>query len=295
MKTSNFLHIPVLLNEAVEALQVSLGKKYIDATVGGGGHSLEIIKRGGIVLGIDRDNEALEFVNRSLESEVRSQKLKVCKGNFSDIKQIAKENGFEKVDGVLFDLGVSSHQLDSAGRGFSIRHEERLDMRMDKTQSLSAYEVVNSYPREDLVRIFYTYGEEHNAEQIARAIVENRKKKEIVTTKELSSIIEGISHKSEAIHPATRVFQAIRIEVNGELDALKKGINDGLNLLNANGRMVVISFHSLEDRVTKQTFERFKTDKKGIIITKKPIIATFQELSKNKRARSAKMRVFSKI
>lgn len=299
MKTNDFSHIPVLLNEAVEALNVSNGKKYIDATLGGGGHTGLILKLGGVVLGLDQDKEALGYVARSLELEVREQKLKLVHGNFKDIKNIAIENGFGPkdggVDGVLFDLGVSSHQLDSKERGFSIRHDERLDMRMDRTQRLSAYEVVNTYPREDLVRIFYIYGEEHNAERIAREIVERRKKKEIVTTKELSSIIEGISHKSEAIHPATRVFQAIRIEVNGELEALKKGINDGLDLLNLEGRMVIISFHSLEDRIVKQAFEKFQEEKKGIVITKKPIIATFEEVQKNKRARSAKMRVFSKI
>jgi 16S rRNA (cytosine1402-N4)-methyltransferase len=295
----HFSHIPVLLNEAVEALEVSIGKKYIDATLGGGGHTDLILKLGGVVLGLDRDNEAIEFVSKKQKAKIKEQKLRVVQGNFSVIKKLAEENGFSTqdggVDGILFDLGVSSHQLDSAGRGFSIKKDERLDMRMDKIQSLSAYEVVNSYPREDLVRIFYTYGEEHNAERIAREIVETRKKKEIVTTKDLSSIIEGISHKSEAIHPATRVFQAIRIEVNGELDALKRGLADGFDLLNANGRMVVISFHSLEDRAVKQAFERFKTEEKGVIITKKPIIATFQELSRNKRARSAKMRVILKI
>lgn len=289
---TNFSHIPVLLNEAVDELNVSKSKKYIDATLGGGGHTLEIVKRGGIVLGIDQDEEAIEFVAESQKSVVSSQKLKIVKGNFADIAKIANDNAFGKVDGILFDLGVSSYQLDSEGRGFSLRKDEKLDMRMDKSQKTSAYDVVNTYPLDDLIEIFYKYGEEHNARIIAGEIVARRKKGEIGTTKELSDIIAGLPHKNEPINPATRVFQAIRIEVNGELEALRKGLTDSLDILNPHGRIAVISFHSLEDRIVKQMFEKFKNDNMGTIITKKPIMAGFVEVKQNKRSHSAKLRVF---
>lgn len=291
---SNFTHIPVLLNEAIEALEVKIGQKYIDATLGGGGHTREIIKLGGLVLGIDQDDEALEFVSISQKPEISSQKLKLIKGNFRDIKKLAIENKFEKIEGILFDLGVSSHQLDTNNRGFSIKGDSRLDMRMDKSQSLSAYEVVNDYPRDKLAEIFYKYGEEHNAKIAAQAINDTRRKKEIVTTGELAAILMGLSHKSEPIHPATRVFQAIRIEVNDELEALKKGLIDSLGLLSPGGKLVVISFHSLEDRIVKQTFAKFERDGVGSNVYKKPVTANNIEIKQNKRSRSAKMRVFKK-
>ena len=292
---NNFHHIPVLLNEAVDALEIEPGKKYIDATVGGGGHTSEILKRGGLVLGLDQDSEATEFVKQTLESNIKNKELRVIKSNFRDIKQIALENGFGQVDGILFDLGVSSYQLDSSNRGFSIRHDETLDMRMDQSSLLSAYEVVNKYSFDRLVDIFYRYGEEHNARKIAEEIVSTRKRHPIITTKELASICERISHKSEAIHPATRVFQAIRIEVNEELDALRQALEASFELLNKNGRMVVFSFHSLEDRIVKKTYEKWKRKGLGTVLSKKPLTATFEELSKNKRARSAKLRIFEKV
>lgn len=291
---NDFSHTPVLLKEAVDALEVAAGQKYIDATLGGGGHTRLILENGGMVLGIDQDGDALEFATTKFGQHIKEGRLTTRQGNFSDIKKIAAEKGFEKVNGILFDLGVSSYQLDASGRGFSIKHDEKLDMRMDKSQELSAFEVVNKYPVEALTEIFYRFGEEHNARKIAEEIEIRRRKGEITTTKELSEIAEGISHKSEAIHPATRIFQAIRIEVNGEIEALKKGLNEGFDLLDAHGRMVVISFHSLEDRVVKKTFEDFRKKGEGMVVTKKPIIATFDETKLNKRARSAKMRVFEK-
>lgn len=289
---NNFHHIPVMLSEAVEALKISEGEKYIDATLGGGGHTKEIIRRGGYVLGIDRDQDALDFVSEDQASNIAENKLRIAKGNFNAIKEIAHRNGFDKVGGVLFDLGVSSYQIDQSGRGFSIKRDEKLDMRMSAENNLSAYEVVNSYPYEGLVEIFYRYGEEHNARPIAEAIVEARKNKHIETTRELAALVEKIPHKSEAIHPATRVFQAIRIEVNEELGSLKKALEESVSLLSENGRVVVISFHSLEDRIVKQAFERFKREGKGVVVTKKPLIATEQERSANRRARSAKLRIF---
>jgi len=290
-----FNHIPVLLEDAVAGLNVTKGKRYIDATLGGGGHAGLILQKGGIVLGIDQDQDAIEFVMHSQESRIKNKELRVTKGNFEQIKKIAEENGFEQVDGILFDFGVSSYQLDNSGRGFSIRREEELDMRMDADATLSALDVVNSYSRDRLIEIFYKYGEEHNAKEIALAIVEKRRKSEIRTTKELKEICEKISHKDAKIHPATKIFQAIRIEVNNEIEVIKKGVNDAVGLLSPHGRLVVISFHSLEDRVVKQLFETFKRQGLGIVITKKPLVADDTEVTGNKRSRSAKMRIFEKI
>lgn len=292
---STFSHIPVLLKEAIFALKVVRGQKYIDGTLGGGGHTKLILENGGIVLGIDRDDDALSHVFETQKKYIDEGALTIAKGNFGEIESIAKKKGFDKVDGILLDIGVSSYQMDTSKRGFSIRHDEVLDMRMDATQKLTAYDVVNKYPKEKLIEIFYRYGEEHNALKIADEIVATRKKKDIRATRELASIIERIPHRSEPIHPATRVFQAIRIEVNGELEELTKGLEGGVRTLSSGGRMVVISFHSLEDRIVKKTFETLSKNGLGTVVTKKPIIADFDEVNKNKRSRSAKMRVFEKI
>ncbi len=289
-----FKHTSVLLNEAIEALNVKDGEKYIDATLGGAGHAAEIIKRGGLVLGIDKDSDALDFVCENQKEHIETKRLIVAQGNFLDIKRIAQENKFLDVSGVLFDLGVSSYQLDEGERGFSLKGEARLDMRMDRQQELSAYHVVNSYSKDKLQEIFYLYGEEANARQIAEAIHDARRKVPIATTKELSELIQTIPHKSEPIHPATRVFQAIRIEVNDELGSEKKGLQDAVDVLKVGGRIVVISFHSLEDRIAKQLFSKMERESKGRVITKRPVTASFDELNANKRARSAKLRVFEK-
>lgn len=294
MSINNFSHIPVLLAEATDALMVAPGHTYIDGTLGGGGHTKIILEKGGKVLGIDKDEDAIEYVKEALNSYVSKNQLTLVKGSFSDIKKIGKEAGYEQVDGILFDVGVSSYQLDASGRGFSIRRDEVLDMRMDMNQKLSAYEVVNSYPKEKLIEIFYRFGEEHNAVKIAEEIVATRKKADIRTTNELVQIVMRIPHRNEPIHPATRIFQAIRIEVNSELDELKRSLADGCEMLNPKGRMVVISFHSLEDRVVKQSFDLLQRNGWGMVVTKKPIIATSDELAKNKRARSAKMRIFER-
>lgn len=290
----NFSHTPVLLKEAVDSLMVVPNGKYIDATLGGGGHSKEIIKRGGIVLGIDQDEDAIGFVSKNLSKEIKEGKLKLFKGNFKDIAKISQVNDFNLVNGILFDLGVSSYHLDSAKRGFSIKNDEELDMRMDKQGELTAYKVVNSYPQVDLRRIFLTYGEEHNASKIASEIVELRKKSPIRTTRELARIAEGVSHKSESIHPATRIFQAIRIEVNDELNAIKYGLTDAIELLKPEARLSVISFHSLEDRIVKHAFIKASREGLGSLIYKKPLTATFEENVKNRRSRSAKLRTFEK-
>lgn len=290
---NNFHHIPVLLDEVIESLSVKKGKKYIDATLGGGGHTSEILKRGGIVLGIDQDEDAIQFVKEKYNDAISDGTLKVVKGNFSNIAEIAVANGFGNVDGILLDLGVSSYQLDASGRGFSLRHDEELDMRMDKDGELTASEVINKYSYEKLVDIFYRYGEEHNARKIAEAIVEKRKKSPIHSTKELAELVLKVPHKSESIHPATRIFQALRIEVNQELNVLREAIEKCMDLLAEKGVIGVISFHSLEDRIVKQAFDSFTRWGMGIAL-KKPLVATQHEQLQNRRSRSAKLRIFSK-
>lgn len=289
---NNYSHIPVLLNEVIDGLKIEKGKKYIDATIGGGGHTEKILEKGGVVLGIDRDNDALEFVKVRLGEQIKESMLTLAKANFEDIRNAAKKHGFVPADGILFDFGLSSYQIDKSGRGFSFKGDEKLDMRMDVSTRLTAFEVVNRYPRQQLVDIFQRFGEEHNASEVAEKIVEARKKKEIATTKDLSDLVRSISHKPEAIDPATRIYQAIRIEVNDELGAIRRGLEDALGILGKKSRLAVISFHSLEDRITKQMFEKFARNRKGVVITKKPLTATLDETMKNKRSRSAKLRIF---
>jgi len=291
---TNYNHKTVLEKEAVDFIQPSFGKRYIDATLGGGGHARKILDQGGIVLGIDQDADAIEHTKSLLAKELEAKKLVLVKGNFRNISQIAGSAGFGQVDGILLDIGVSSYQLDHLGRGFSFRHDEKLDMRMDQGQEFSAYTVVNTYSRERLIEIFIKYGEEHNARKIADEIVKTRKSKEIETTKELASLIERVPHASEAIHPATRVFQALRIEVNDEIEALKECLEQSTELLVDGGRIVVISFHSLEDRVVKQAFKMLEKNGYGASVVKKPIVSGSQESQMNRRSRSAKMRVFEK-
>lgn len=291
---SIFSHTPVLLGEVIAALNIEPGRKYIDATLGGGGHTKQILAKKGIVLGIDQDEDALLFVKEDQRLKIEKKELLLWKGNFRDIKKAFIETGFDKVNGILFDLGVSSYQMDNPTRGFGIRSLGKLDMRMDKGSTLSAYEVVNKYSNQQLYEIFLRYGEEHNAKEIAHRIVEERKKSPIVTVKELADLVSRVSHKPEPIHPATRVFQAIRIEVNDELNALKEGLQSSLEILAPGGRIVVISFHSLEDRIVKQMFERWRLKNRGKVLMRKPISATFEETLINKRSRSAKLRVFEK-
>lgn len=284
-------HKSVLLQEILDFLDVTPGQKYIDATLGGGGHTREILKRGGIVLGIDQDQDAIDFVNQ----ELISKNLTLVKANFNNLQTIAKDNGFEKVAGILMDLGVSSHQLDSVERGFSFMHNASLDMRMDKDLSIGAKELVNGLTRKELEELFKKYGEDPNAWRIAKAIDDKRKEKSIVTTGELASLIERTVGRRGKIHPATKVFQAIRMAVNDEIYSLEQVLPQAIELLQRNGRLVVISFHSLEDRIVKQQFLDFKEKGWGEIITDKPIVPSLEEESENPRSRSAKLRVFKKI
>lgn len=269
-------HTPVLVHEVLEGLQVRKGGRYIDATFGMGGHSDAIRQKGGIVLGIDVDPDT-----------------QAVHGNFRDIESIARQNGFEGVDGVLFDLGVSSHQLDTPERGFSYRFSNApLDMRMDKTNGRTAADILNSYSEEHLYEIIARYGEEQLAGTIADALVRARHMKPIVTTGDFVDVISGLIRDKNQL-PATlsRVFQALRIVVNDELTALRMGLQGADALLQPEGRLAVISFHSLEDRIVKQCMHKASFQ----VITKHPMIASVDELAANPRARSAKLRIAEKL
>lgn len=295
----NNYHVSVLLKESIDYLSITPGKSYIDATLGGGGHTEAILERGGRVLGIDVDQDALDYI----KEEVKSQKLKiknkenlvVAKGNFRNIDELARANGFEKVAGVLFDLGVSSHQFDTQERGFSFLHNAELDMRMDTELGVTAKDLLRVLPKQELAQLFFTYGEERFGNRIAEAIVERRESKSIDTTGELAQVIErSVPRTGDKIHPATRVFQALRIAVNDELGVIEEALPKALDLLEAKGRIAVISFHSLEDRIIKHTFQQWTENGLGTIITKKPIIPSEEEILKNSRSRSSKLRVFEK-
>lgn len=293
----NVFHVPVLLTEVIENLNIQSGKKYIDATIGGGGHGFEILEKGGILLGVDQDQDAIRNLERSVKLKAQSLKLILVLGNFRDIKKIAKENGFEKVAGILFDLGVSSYQIEGSGRGFSFLRDEPLDMRMGsaRDEGVTAADIVNTLSAQELQDIFEKYGEEHNAKKIADAIVEKRHNEKMETSRELATVIEQVIPRRGYVHPATRVFQALRIVVNDEIGSLKKGLAEGFDLLEPGGRMAVISFHSLEDRVVKQAFREAEAKGDAHVVTKKPMVATLEEIIRNPRARSAKLRVVERI
>ena len=304
-----FKHEPVLLNECLSGLNIKSGGIYLDCTIGGAGHSLEIIKRlkNGFLYGFDRDDEALEASANRLKD---FSNFKLIKSNFHDAKEKLLDEGVIGVDGILIDLGVSSHQIDDGERGFSFLHNGPLDMRMDKSQKLTAYDVVNTYPKEKLLKILYEYGEESNAKRIVENIINSRKQKPISTTFELKDIVENSFPKKVIFSKggvSKQTFQAIRIEVNGELEGLKETLYDLASILNPGGRLAVISFHSLEDRIVKNVFKDLTTDcicppktpvcicghkAKGKLVNNKPITASSEELSKNPRSSSAKLRIF---
>ena len=306
-----FKHKPVLLEECINGLKIKPDGIYVDGTLGGAGHSSEIVKKlnkNGMLIGIDRDEEALSAAKKKL-SEYNN--VKYVHGNHDDIENILSELKIEKVDGILLDLGVSSYQLDERNRGFSYLGENELDMRMDKSQELSAKNVVNEYPEEKLADIIYEYGEERFSRQIARNICEYRKEKEIHTTKQLVEIIEKSIPKSKQNdgHPAKRTFQAIRIEVNDEIKPLYNTVKDCIDCLNPQGRLCIITFHSLEDRAVKNAMLEAKgkctcppdlpycvcgAESLGKVITRKPIVATKMEQEENSRSKSAKLRIFEK-
>lgn len=309
-----FSHTSVLLFECIESLNIRDGFTYVDATAGGGGHSLEIAKRMGKnsrLICFDRDKDAIAAASDRLKEY--SDRVTFINENFSSLDRIIKEYKIENLGGVLADLGCSSYQFDTPERGFSYMHEAQLDMRMDKDSPISAYEVVNDYSEAALKKIIFDYGEERFAPKIARAICNKRAEKPIKTTTELTDIIKSAipsAARAEGPHPAKRTFQAIRIEVNGELDAIKPLIDSAAENLVSGGRLAIISFHSLEDRIVKQSYKALLggctcpkdfpiciCGKKPTIkeITKKPILPSDEELESNPRSRSAKLRVAEKI
>ena len=305
-----FKHTPVMLKEVVEALNIKASGRYIDCTVGGGGHSYEIARHlyGGTLYCFDRDNEALETSKKRL-SEF-GDKVKFFKANFKDAPTLIEG----KVDGILIDLGVSSHQIDEGERGFSFLHNGRLDMRMGQDENiLTAYDIVNSYSEEELKNLFYKYGEEEFSKQIAKNIVLARADKKIETTFELRDIIENSLPKKVVYSrggASKKVFQALRIAVNGELEGLEDALNSFIDMLNPGGRLVVLTFHSLEDRIVKNVFKRESTDclcppktpvcicghkKKIVLVNRKPITASEEELKNNSRSSSAKLRAVERV
>ena len=306
-----FKHEPVLLKECIEALNIKPDGIYVDGTLGGAGHSLEIVKKlspKGLLIGIDRDTEALKAAKEKLKDYTN---VKYVHDNHDNIKQILEELQINGVDGILLDLGVSSYQLDEKNRGFSYMADAELDMRMNKEQELTAKQVINSYSEEDLANIIWEYGEEKFSRQIAKNICNVRKQKTIETTGELVEIIKKsipLSKQKDG-HPAKRTFQAIRIEVNNEIKPLYNTILDCINCLNKNGRLAVLTFHSLEDRAVKKAYKEAEGNctcpsdlpycvcgakSLGKIINKKPIEATREETERNTRSKSAKLRIFEK-
>jgi 16S rRNA (cytosine1402-N4)-methyltransferase len=292
---NNVRHQPVLVKETIAELKIRHGGKYIDATLGGGGHTAEILKRGGTVLGLDQDEEAIERLKKRFETYIEEGKLTLMKGNFIHIGNTAQDNGFEKVDGILFDLGMSSDQFES-GRGFSFMKDEPLDMRMDAELGVTAADLVNALGQSELSGLFSRHAQVERAGEIAGAIVESRKLRPVKTTKELVEIIGSVPayRRQKDLHPATKVFMALRIAVNNEPENLELALPQASGLLTAGGRLAVISFHQGEDRIVKQFFRSGQAF--GIKeINNKPIVAGEEEVRSNPRSRSAKLRVGEKI
>lgn len=308
-----FNHKSVLLWETIENLNIKPDGIYVDGTLGGGGHSFHICEKltnGGRLIGIDQDEAAIHAAGERLAPY--SSQVTILRNNYCNMKSALKEIGIDGVDGILLDLGVSSYQLDTVERGFSYKYDTALDMRMDTRQTLSAKEIVNQYPESDLYRIIRDYGEDQFAKNIAKHIVSARKEKELETTGELNEIIKAsIPAKfRQNGHPSKKTFQAIRIECNKELDVLKNTMDDMVELLNPGGRLCIITFHSLEDRIVKSAFRKYENPcecppefpvcvcgKKplGRVVSRKPILPGEEELEENSRSKSAKLRVFEKI
>ncbi len=285
------LHEPVMVEEVLRFLEPGPGKLIVDATVGTGGHAEAILERGAELVGIDRDPYALEVARERLSRF--GERCRLVQGNFRHLEEILREQGIDEVDGVLFDLGMSSFQLDDPERGFSFSVEGPLDMRMDPSQSLTAHEIVNRWPERKIAEILREYGEERYAKRIARAIVRSRP---IETTTQLARIVARCYPPGyHRIHPATRTFQALRIAVNDELNALREGLMAAIRCLRPGGVVVVISFHSLEDRIVKHTFRQRWIADEVEILTKKPITPRPEEVKENPRARSAKLRAARKL
>lgn len=278
-----------MVREALEVLDPREGGIYVDATVGLGGHAAEILKligEGGRLIGIDRDDEALKIARERLADE----RVILMKGRFSMLRDLLIGAGLEGVDGVLFDFGVSMMQFKDMHRGFSFISDEPLDMRMDRSQALKAEDIVNAYPEDELERIFREYGEERLSAKIAKAIVNIRKKKRILTCAEMADIVAGVYRRRGRYHPATRTFQALRIAVNDEINEIHKGLSSSISILRSGGRLCAISYHSLEDRAVKNFLRNAEREGLLRIITKKPLSPCYEEIMSNPSARSAKLR-----
>ena len=306
-----FKHKSVLLNETIDGLNIKPDGIYVDGTLGGGGHAYEVCRRlgeKGSIVGIDQDAAAIEAASARLKDF--GEKVTIVRSNYCDMKSKLHELGIDKVDGIVLDLGVSSYQLDTAERGFSYREDAPLDMRMDTRQKMTARDIVNDYTEADLYRVIRDYGEDKFAKNIAKHIVQARAVKPVETTAELSEIIRAsipMKFQKKSGHPAKRTFQAIRIELNRDLDVLRDSLDDMIDLLNPGGRLCIITFHSLEDRIVKSAFRKNENPctcppdfpvcvcgkkSKGSIITKKPILPSEEELEYNSRSKSAKLRIF---
>lgn len=306
-----FKHKSVLLNETIDGLNIKPDGIYVDGTLGGGGHAYEVCRRlgeKGSIVGIDQDAAAIEAASARLKDF--GEKVTIVRSNYCNMKSKLHELGIDKVDGIVLDLGVSSYQLDTAERGFSYREDAPLDMRMDTRQKMTARDIVNDYTEADLYRVIRDYGEDKFAKNIAKHIVQARAVKPVETTAELSEIIRAsipMKFQKKSGHPAKRTFQAIRIELNRELDVLRDSLDDMIDLLNPGGRLCIITFHSLEDRIVKSAFRKNENPctcppdfpvcvcgkkSKGSIITKKPILPSEEELEYNSRSKSAKLRIF---
>lgn len=292
------LHNPVMLKEVIDYLKLKPGQTIVDATMGLGGHSLEILKHimpGGRLIGIDRDQESLEMAQKILK-DTRSS-CEFIQSNFVDIDKVLGNLNIQKIDGILFDLGVSSFQLEDPNRGFSFQNEGPLDMRLDRHSYISAYDLINNLNEEEISALLWNFGQERWHNRIARFLVQERQKHPIATTSELSDIvIKAIPYKYRhyRIHPATRTFQAVRIAVNRELEMLEETLKKAVGFLNRSGRICVISFHSLEDRIAKFTFRKLASEGFIDIVTPKPLVPTFPEVKENPSSRSAKLRVAEK-
>lgn len=308
-----FVHKSVLLNETIDGLNIQPDGIYVDGTLGGGGHAYEVCRRlgdKGSIVGIDQDAAAIEAAGNRLKDF--GEKVTIVRSNYCDMKSKLHELGIDKVDGIVLDLGVSSYQLDTAERGFSYREDAPLDMRMDTRQKMTARDIVNDYEEMELYRVIRDYGEDKFAKNIAKHIVAARKVKPIETTGELTEIIRAsipMKYQKKSGHPAKRTFQAIRIELNRELEVLKDSLDDMIDLLNPGGRLCIITFHSLEDRIVKSAFRKNENPctcpsdfpacvcgkvSKGSILTRKPILPSEEEMEENSRAKSAKLRIFER-
>ena len=308
-----FKHRSVLLEETVNGLNIRPDGIYVDGTLGGGGHAYEICRRlgdKGSIIGIDQDEAAIEAAGIRLKDF--GEKVTIVRSNYCEMKSVLQGLGIDKVDGIVLDLGVSSYQLDTAERGFSYREDAPLDMRMDRRQTMTARDIVNDYSEKDLYRVIRDYGEDKFARNIAKHIVIEREKRSIETTGQLTEIIRGaipMKFQKKSGHPAKRTFQAIRIELNRELDVLKNSLDEMIDLLNPGGRLCIITFHSLEDRIVKSAFKKNEDPctcpkdfpvcvcgkvSKGSILTRKPILPGPEEMEENSRSKSAKLRIFER-